>query len=201
MTLYRRISVISALSFLMITLASFSLKDSSNNTKFYSSNMGLSIKGTSSLHDWEMKSSKGKCEVEFVLGANDKISGINSLKFELDPTTIKSEYTMMDNNTYKALKTKTHKNISFVLVSGTVSQTDATSYLVKVIGNLTIAGKTQKIDLAATAKYNAADKSFTVNGSKKLKMTDYGVDPPTAMLGTIKTGNDITISFTSKIVK
>ena len=201
MTLYRRISVISALSFLMITVASFSIKDSSNNTKFYSSNMSLSIKGTSSLHDWEMKSSKGKCEVEFVIGANDKITAINSLKFDLDPTSIKSEYTMMDNNTYKALKTKSYKSISFVMASGTVTQTDAVSYVVKVLGNLTIAGKTQKIDLAATAKYNSADKSFTVNGSKKLKMTDYGVDPPTAMLGTIKTGNDITISFTSKIVK
>lgn len=163
--------------------------------------MSLSIKGTSSLHDWEMKSSKGKCEVEFVIGANDKITAINSLKFDLDPTSIKSEYTMMDNNTYKALKTKSYKSISFVLASGTVTQTDAVSYVVKVLGNLTIAGKTQKIDLAATAKYNSADKSFTVNGSKKLKMTDYGVDPPTAMLGTIKTGNDITISFTSKIVK
>jgi hypothetical protein len=32
-------------------------------------------------------------------------------------------------------------------------------------------------------------------------MTDYGVSPPTAMLGTIKTGNDITVSFSSKIVK
>jgi polyisoprenoid-binding protein YceI len=107
----------------------------------------------------------------------------------------------MDNNTYKALKTTTNKNISFVLTSGTVTQSDPSSYLVKVIGNLTIAGKTQKIDLAATAKYNGADKSFTINGSKKLKMTDYGVDPPTAMLGTIKTGNDITISFSSKIIK
>ena len=169
MTLYRRISVISALSFLMITVASFSIKDSSNNTKFYSSNMSLSIKGTSSLHDWEMKSSKGKCEVEFVIGANDKITAINSLKFDLDPTSIKSEYTMMDNNTYKALKTKSYKSISFVLASGTVTQTDAVSYVVKVLGNLTIAGKTQKIDLAATAKYNSADKSFTVNGSKKIK--------------------------------
>jgi polyisoprenoid-binding protein YceI len=108
---------------------------------------------------------------------------------------------MMDNNTYKALKTKTNKNISFVFVSGTVSSADAASYQVKVIGNLTIAGKIQKIDLAASARYNAADKSFTINGSKKLKMTDYGVSPPTAMLGTIKTGNDITVSFSSKIVK
>ena len=200
MKLYQRISVSSILAFLLVTVASFSLEGALNNTKFYSSNLDISIKGTSSLHDWEMKSSKGKCEVEFVLGANDKISGISDLKFNLDATTIKSEYTMMDNNTYKALKTKSNKNISFALASGTVTQSDATSYLVKVIGNLTIAGKTQKIDLVGTAKQNA-DKSLTVTGSKKLKMTDYGVDPPTAMFGTIKTGNDITISFTTKIVK
>jgi polyisoprenoid-binding protein YceI len=180
---------------------SFTLNNGNISAKFRSSNLDLSISGTSSLHDWQMKSNQGKCEVVFDLGENDKITGVSGLNFTLDATTIKSEYTMMDNNTYKALKTKTNKNISFVLTSGTVTQSDPSSYLVKVIGNLTIAGKTQKIDLAATAKYNGADKSFTINGSKKLKMTDYGVDPPTAMLGTIKTGNDITISFSSKIIK
>lgn len=200
MKLYQRISITSILCVLLITVASFSLNDGTN-TKYRSSNLGISITGTSSLHDWEMKSSQGKCEVEFVLAANDKITAINSLKFDLDATTIKSEYTVMDNNTYKALKTKINKNISFVLTSGTVTSSDANAYLVKAIGNLTIAGKTVKTDVAATAKYNAADKSFTVSGSKKLKMTDYGVTPPTAMLGTIKTGNDITISFTSKIIK
>lgn len=200
MKLYQRISITSILCGLLITAASFSLSDGTN-TKYRSSNLGISIKGTSSLHDWEMKSSQGKCDVEFVLGTNDKITGIKSLKFDLDATTIKSEHKIMDNNTYKALKTKTNKNISFVLTSGSVTSSDANAYLVKAIGNLTIAGKTLKTDVAATAKYNAADKSFTISGSKKMKMTDYGVTPPTAMLGTIKTGNDITISFTSKIIK
>jgi hypothetical protein len=200
MKLYQQLGISALFSLLFITVASFSLNDGTN-TKFRSSNLGISITGTSSLHDWEMKSSQGKCEVEFVLGANDKITAINALKFELDATTIKSEYTMMDNNTYKALKTKTNKNITFALASGTVTSSEANAYLVKAIGYLTIAGKTVKTDVAATAKYNAADKSFTITGSKKLKMTDYGVTPPTAMLGTIKTGNDITISFTSKIIK
>lgn len=201
MNLLRRISVSTTMLFVLTATTSFTLTNGNISTKFRSSNLDLSISGTSSLHDWEMKSKQGKCEVVFELGENDKITSVSGLNFSLDATTIKSEYTMMDNNTYKALKTKTNKNISFVLASGTVIQSDASSYLVKVTGNLTIAGKTQKIDLAATAKYNGADKSFTINGSKKLKMTDYGVDPPTAMFGTIKTGNDITISFSSKIIK
>ena len=201
MNLLQRISVSTTLLLVLTVATSFTLTNGNISTKFRSSNLDLSISGTSSLHDWEMKSKQGKCEVVFELGENDKITSVSGLNFSLDATTIKSEYTMMDNNTYKALKTKTNKNISFVLASGTVIQSDASSYLVKVTGNLTIAGKTQKIDLAATAKYNGADKSFTINGSKKLKMTDYGVDPPTAMFGTIKTGNDITISFSSKIIK
>lgn len=201
MNLLQRISVSTTLLLVLTATTSFTLTNGNISTKFRSSNLDLSVSGTSSLHDWEMKSKQGKCEVVFELGENDKITGVSGLNFTLDATTIKSEYTMMDNNTYKALKTKTNKNISFVLASGTVTQSDASSYLVKVIGNLTIAGKTQKIDLAATAKYNGADKSFTINGSKKLKMTDYGVDPPTAMFGTIKTGNDITIAFSSKIIK
>jgi polyisoprenoid-binding protein YceI len=201
MNLLRRISVSTTMLLVLTATTSFTLNNGNISAKFRSSNLDLSISGTSSLHDWQMKSNQGKCEVVFDLGENDKITGVSGLNFTLDATTIKSEYTMMDNNTYKALKTKTNKNISFVLTSGVVTQSDPSSYVVKIIGNLTIAGKTQKIDLAATAKYNGADKSFTINGSKKLKMTDYGVDPPTAMLGTIKTGNDITISFSSKIIK
>ena len=40
-----------------------------------------------------------------------------------------------------------------------------------------------------------ADKSITFNGSYKLKMTEYKVDPPTAMLGAIKTGDGIEVKY------
>ena len=32
-------------------------------------------------------------------------------------------------------------------------------------------------------------------GAQQVKMTDYGVDPPTALFGVLKTGDAITISF------
>jgi len=30
---------------------------------------------------------------------------------------------------------------------------------------------------------------------KKIKMSDYGIDPPSFMFGTVKTGDEMTVSF------
>jgi polyisoprenoid-binding protein YceI len=107
---------------------------------------------------------------------------------------------MMDNNTYKALNVDKNPNITYVLSSATVTPVDGNTYTIKTTGKLTIAGSTRETDVVATGKMNA-DKSISVTGSKKFKMTDYGIKPPTAMLGTIKTGDDITISYNLKFVK
>ena len=42
---------------------------------------------------------------------------------------------------------------------------------------------------------DGSDGSITFNGSKKLKMTDYGIKPPTALLGTMTTGDEVEIVF------
>ena len=108
---------------------------------------------------------------------------------------------MMDKNTYKALDTDKNPNISFVLTNGTVTSTGANNYQLNCVGKLTIAGTVKETDLVAVGKYNPADKSFTVTGVKKMKMTDYNVKPPKVMLGTIKTGNDIAITYNLKFVR
>ena len=61
-------------------------------------------------------------------------------------------------------------------------------------GSLSIAGTTQKIDLEVTGVVQP-DNSIKCKGEKKIKMTDYKVDPPSFMMGTIKTGDEITISL------
>jgi hypothetical protein len=201
MTFLRRLSVFSVALILIITGASFSSGSENNLIKFRSQNLDLSINGTSTLHDWEMKSNKGKCEVVLALDNNDKITQLTGLYFEVLTESLKSEHTSMDDNTYKALNSKNNKTINYVLSSATVTQSDAVTYQIRTIGKLTIAGTTKETDVNAIAKYNAADKSFTITGSKKIRMTDFGVKPPTMMLGTIKTGNDITVSFATKIIR
>ena len=106
---------------------------------------------------------------------------------------------MMDNNAYKALKTTSSKHISFLLTAATITQINENSYEVKAFGKLTVAGTTRDTDVTAEIKYSGADKSFIVTGTKKLKMTDYNVKPPSFMFGTVKTGDEISISFKTKL--
>lgn len=167
--------------------------------KFKSQNGSVQIAGTSSLHDWTEKSDKGTAEATFAIN-NDKIIDLSTLTFTLPSKSLKSEHTMMDNNTYKALNADKNPNITYVATSATVTPVDATTYTIQTAGKLTIAGNTRETEVVATGKINA-DKSITVTGTKKFKMTDYGVKPPTAMFGTIKTGDDLTISYNLRFIK
>ena len=200
MTRTQRLSVYTLLMVVFTTMLSFSTKGILNDTKYRSQNLQIVINGTSTLHDWDMKSSKGTADVNFEF-AGDKLTGISGLNFNMPAESLKSEHSMMDKNAYKALKTDDNKNISFVQTSATVSPIDATTYQLKLMGKLTIAGTTKVTDLVATAKYNATDKSFVVSGTKKFKMSEFGVKPPTVMMGTIKTGDPLTVTFNTRIVR
>jgi polyisoprenoid-binding protein YceI len=168
--------------------------------KFGASNANVTIKGTSTMHDWEMVSQQGRCDATFVMNG-EKLTGVSNLSFVLAAETLKSGTSGLDKNGYKALDTKKYPSISFTMTSGTVTPIDATTYQFKGQGNLTISATTRLTDLVATLKYNPADKSFTASGNKVIKMTDWKVTPPTFMFGTIKTGDQITIGYNLKITK
>lgn len=170
-----------------------------SQTKVQVNNVATVIKGTSSLHDWDMKSAQGKLNGIFNF-SGEKLTGFSGLVFTIGCETLKSGHSGMDKNAYKALDTKANPNITFTQTgAGTLTQVDAHTYQLKAIGTLNIAGTAKQTEVIATCKYNPADKSFTISGNKKFKMTDYKVTPPTALLGTIKTGDDITIEYSFKL--
>ena len=162
--------------------------------------LNLLVSGTSTLHEWDMKAAKGEVNAVFTFDAKGQITGLSSLTFTAPAEGLKSEHSGMDKNAYKALKTSSNPNITFVLTSATVTPLDATSVTVKATGKLTIAGFTREIVLVTVCKVNA-DKSITVTGSQKISMTDYKVEPPTFMFGAVKTGNDITLKLSLTIRK
>lgn len=159
-------------------------------------NIQLVVSGTSTLHDWTMKSGKADCKASLTLNNAGQPVALTSLSFSLTAESLKSDHTAMDKNAYKALKTSKFPVITYQLNTAEVEQ-DGT---IKCQGKLTIGGTTLDADLLAAAKLNT-DQSITVSGSKKISMKDFKIDPPTFMLGTVKTGNDIVIKYNLTLIK
>ncbi len=168
----------------------------------YQLNNGIStlkVEGTSNIHDWEILAEKQQgnlvAEVE-----DGKLTKIQQLDFKVTAESLKSGKSSMDKNTYKALNTSKHKNITFKLTKVNRIDCPATnSCKVAATGNLTIAGNTKTINMDFDVKLYGT--KIILAGSKTLKMTDYGVEPPKAMFGTITTGDEVVIKFESSFLK
>jgi hypothetical protein len=155
--------------------------------------VSITIEGTSNLHDWNMKSNLGSYHGVFEMSPTGTLTGVPSLSFSVPAKSLKSDSKSMDKNTYKALNADKHASISFVAQSADIRPA-GTGFIINTRGRLTISGVTKDIVLHVNATVNA-DKSITYTGAYKLKMTDYKVDPPTALFGAISTGDAVTVKF------
>lgn len=147
------------------------------------------VEGGSSLHDWEMISEAGKGEGVFIL-ENGKFKTVKSLSVSFVAETLKSGTKGLDTNAYKALQTDKNKEIRFVLKELTGQGTSLTAK-----GDLTIAGVTKPVSFPV--KMSAVGTKMTFEGSLETRLTNFSVTPPTALLGTVKTHDEIKLSFKS----
>lgn len=149
----------------------------------------MTIEGTSTLHDWASDVTKLEADGSLDLSGS-QLTGISSLKVSIPAKGIVSpKGRIMDNKTYDALKADKYPNITFRLEKATVNGSK-----VQATGKLTIAGKTQTVALNATSKVDGAG-NITFSGSKTIKLADYDMEPPTALMGTIKTGEEVTVKY------
>lgn len=171
-------------------LLSFSASAQNGYTLLENSS-SIVIKGTSSLHDWESNAEQIQGTSTILIDETGALSSISELAFTVDAKSIKSGKSIMDGKTYGALKVKKHPQIFFTLTE----VTDITADSLFVAGELSIAGKTNSVELAATYLVGE-DGSLQVMGTEKILMSDYGIKPPKAMLGTLKTGNEVEVVYT-----
>lgn len=159
----------------------------------------VKIEGTSSLHDWHSLVEEVSGKADVAVNGTELVS-VNSMSLKFKVESIKSGKGAMDNNIYEALNSDAHPYISYQLTKVNSMEKVQGEYVLNTTGKLTIAGATQTINMKVTGKMQS-NGSLMFSGSKSLKMTDYKVDPPTAVFGTIKTGDEITISFSMTLVE
>lgn len=188
--------ILSALTIMVLGIA---IQGKSQAT-YSSSIVDLVVSGTSTLHDWDMKSVKANCTATFTLNSAGQITELSALNFSTPTNALKSEHTAMDNNAYKALKTDKNPSISYTLTSAVVTPGPGGTVTIKTAGKLTIAGTTKDQEIIAVVKPNS-DNSLNVTGSRTISMKDFNMQPPSFMLGAVKTGNDVTLKFNLTLKK
>lgn len=161
----------------------------------------LSFDGTSTLHDFTCNAGVINAELfaasEFMSFISNPDQESFNIKVTIPVKSISSGKDGMDERMMEAFKADKHSNITYVFKkasSKAAPELGEGFYTMETVGDLTIAGVTKPVDMTVTSYQDKAGK-IRFKGSKKIKMTDFNIKPPTMMLGTIKTGNEITINF------
>ncbi|WP_127019436.1 YceI family protein [Flagellimonas beolgyonensis] len=179
---------------LLMTMGLIPIALSAQSYQISKSEGEVTVTGTSTLHDWEEVAEQKSGTI--AIDPSGELPSISSLKFTVMAESLKSGKDAMDKNTYKALNTGKYKEIVFQMDAvKSISPVVSTSNKYKVVatGKLTIAGKTNTVDLPFDLTLN--NGKVLLNGKKPLKMTDFGIEPPKALLGTIKTGDEIEVHY------
>ncbi len=179
-----------AQTILLFVVLFFSTASLLGQQNFQLASAEMTIEGTSTLHDWvsSVEQYTTKAEIEI---SNNKLVSIPMFEVRIPVKGIKStKGKIMDNKTYNALKADDHPTIQFKLNKITLK----TDNQLLASGQLTIAGKVKTVEFPVEYTTQPNQK-IQFKGAYTLKMTDYNMDPPTALMGSIKTGDEVTVRF------
>ncbi|WP_291146375.1 YceI family protein [Flavobacterium sp. UBA7680] len=175
-------------SILLAVVILFSLQVNAQR-KYTLTKSTFEVAGTSNIHDWVMKSTEGTGGAYLTI-TDSKITDIKNLTITLLAESIKSSKTSMDDVAYESLDIKTHKNIRYVLKSA--DKVNETMWV--LTGTYTIAGVSK--DFKTQVKVTTYDNgNFVLQGSNKMTFTDFEMTPPSAALGVVKAGKELTVFF------
>jgi polyisoprenoid-binding protein YceI len=160
----------------------------------------LWIEGTSNLHGWSCKATTLDAAVELDAATANEVAiappkSLKRVQVKVPVKSIKCGHGGMDGNLYKALKADETPEISYIMATFDAVPGEAKdSFTLHTVGTLSIAGKENnlKMDVVATRMPDGTVKAV---GMVPIKMTDYGIQPPTAIFGRLKTGDEVKINF------
>lgn len=178
----------------MSLISLVSIQAANAQSRFKTSDVTITIKGTSTLHDWEMVSKTADSEVLFSSNEEGQPEDVEKVTFRLKKKTLTSDKSGLDRRAYNALNADKHPEIVFSSNGNGNLRKNGDEYRIKSTGDLTVAGVTRKISVEAVC-INGDDARLECSGSSKLKMTDFDIDPPVMMLGALRTGDEITIDY------
>lgn len=117
-----------------------------------------------------------------------------SLTVKIPVKSIISGEKLMDKKTYETFNEPKNPMILFDMTKVNSIQVNENDITVNITGNLSMGGATKEVTLKATGKEVSPGK-FTFEGALPIKMSDFKMKAPTAMLGTMKTKDQVVVNY------
>lgn len=165
----------------------------------------ITITGTSNVHDWTaatttLRVTKASLEPAAPGGSFwDRAlapGGVTAFEVTIPAATLASDKDGITKNMHKALKVTEHASMVFRL---TALEPAGTPGAVRARGTLRLAGVEKPIVM--TLQTTRQGDRLAISGAVDLLMTDYGIEPPKAMLGMLKTDPKVTVRIDAVVAR
>jgi polyisoprenoid-binding protein YceI len=181
---------------LVTASAAIGWKSTSDNLTLTSGSR-LWVEGTSTVRDYKCTSTALQATIDASADAVRALlagtKAVNSVQFGVPAKTLDCGNGTMNGHMLEALKAKEHPDIAFRLVSYDLA-TGGSGETGTLNGVLNINGTDQPVALPVTL-VSGPDGALRVTGKYALNMKDFGIKPPTLMLGTMKVHENVTVNF------
>ena len=193
------------LSFGALALVLAASLTAADMTKF-DSQPGSKVKldGSSNIHDWSVEGGiiAGTMELDSKFAADPSKAAPGKIAAKVETSlpvrSLKSGKTSMDSVMHTAMKQPQFPKIEYRLTELTLKETPKTAegpILLESKGNLTVAGVTNAVSFPVTM--TRSGKSLKASGTANVKMTSFGITPPSPKIsfGLITTDDAVKITF------
>jgi hypothetical protein len=166
----------------------------------------ITLAGTSNIHDYTASTTTVRVtRVELAPDAAGpglwdalvEPGTLRAFEFAIPAASLSSEKDGLNKNMHKALKVKEHPEITYRLTRLEAREGAAafspSSRALRAIGVLSVAGVEKEVAIDLTTEKK--DAALAVRGEVSLLMTDFGIAPPKALMGMLKTDPKVIVKF------
>ena len=158
----------------------------------------LTIYGTSTVRSFQCQASSFDAKIESASnGAVEAVLGgekaVSNVVVTVPVEKLDCRNSTMNEHMRKALKAPSNPTVVFKVATYDLAKS-ADGVAVTLNGTLTLGGVEKPITVSALAK-PGDNGTLLVSGTREIRMTEYGLKPPSLMLGTMKVDERIKVGF------
>ena len=151
------------------------------------------VDGTSTARAWHCESTRAVGSAAASTTELAQLASVDGASVTVPVGTLDCRNNTMNGHLRNALKADANPDIRFRATSVAVTPTGADQGTVAMSGTLAIAGQERPVTIDGTV--SRENGQLRVRGSKRITMTEWGVRPPSLMLGAMRVAPAATVGF------